>query len=328
MRTFLFFCSLLVVIGAGSAPDAKAWGERGHHTICEVATRLVQEPILKKYLHSRHHMMGHDCNIPDIYWRDLPPEDPLGDSAHFMNPEKAGLTIDTVPLSFAEYLDSLKTDDSSETRAKIAGSMWWRAEQFYRLGVKAVADHSAPNQFTDGIYAFMVNIGLMGHFVGDASQPYHNTVNYDGWANGHGGIHSFYESTCVDQLDFGFETVVFRKGLRVKTYEGSVVSVLKQLSMVSISELAEIEAADKVVEPSHDKVHAVRNAPQAACKAFTPLITSQLARASAQLAALWDRAFVEAGRPDLSKYHSYRYPLNPDRIAIDYIPVQKAEQSK
>jgi hypothetical protein len=40
----------------------------------------------------------------------------------------------------------------------------------------------------------------LGHYVGDAHQPLHCTVNYDGKLTGNDGIHSRYESTMMGQV--------------------------------------------------------------------------------------------------------------------------------
>lgn len=40
----------------------------------------------------------------------------------------------------------------------------------------------------------------LGHYVGDAHQPLHCAVNYDGQLTGNRGIHSRYESTMIDQF--------------------------------------------------------------------------------------------------------------------------------
>jgi hypothetical protein len=38
----------------------------------------------------------------------------------------------------------------------------------------------------------------LGHYVGDAHQPLHNTVNYNGQLTGNNGIHSRYETTMIN----------------------------------------------------------------------------------------------------------------------------------
>ena len=65
-----------------------AWGGRGHYTICDVATNLVKNEDLKKFLTFRPHVMGHLCNIPDVYWKSLPSEITKdGNAAHFVDGE-------------------------------------------------------------------------------------------------------------------------------------------------------------------------------------------------------------------------------------------------
>jgi hypothetical protein len=43
-----------------------------------------------------------------------------------------------------------------------------------------------------------------------------------------------------------------------------------------------------------------------------------MARAAALLAKKWDEAYIAVGKPDLSKYQSYRYPFTPDYLKPDY----------
>jgi hypothetical protein len=48
----------------------------------------------------------------------------------------------------------------------------------------------------------------IGHYVGDAQQPLHATVNYNGQLTGNGGIHSRYESTMLNAGHFLTQLVV------------------------------------------------------------------------------------------------------------------------
>src|SRR4051794_17611826 len=96
-----FYVTLFVsLLGLVATQDAFAWGERGHHTICEVATHLVQNGQLKSFMQSKGHEFGHLCNIPDIYWRDMGPVAKSGDDAHFLNPENLNYTADSLPTDF------------------------------------------------------------------------------------------------------------------------------------------------------------------------------------------------------------------------------------
>src|SRR5262245_28714833 len=97
MKTILFFLMLLPQL-------TFAWGERGHHTVCQVATQLVKDPYLANFLKGRMHSMGHTCNVPDIYWKDLGEVAKIGDATHFLDPENLGYTLETVPTDFKQII--------------------------------------------------------------------------------------------------------------------------------------------------------------------------------------------------------------------------------
>ena len=105
-----------VLIMYFSTQNVWAWGGRGHDAICEAAVFLVKSPQLKEYLQNKPHMMGHLCNVPDIYWRNLAPElRKLGDPGHFINAENLGLKISEIPT---DYRKIVETYTGVENKAK------------------------------------------------------------------------------------------------------------------------------------------------------------------------------------------------------------------
>jgi len=316
-----------------------AWGERGHHIICDVATRLVQNDELSRFLRGRGHLSGHVCNIPDIHWKDLSTNTKLIDASHFMDPENLGYKINEVPLDFGQI-----AAEKSKTQEQVAlelGSMWWRAEQFYRRAVTGLklaktADFPDKSHFQDksnpynqGIFDFITNLSLMGHYVGDASVPYHNTSDYDGWEKGRGGIHSYYESASVEAMGMSLENMVYEKALHLKRTLGtgkgedssSVLETLKELSIQAAHEISKVEDLDQVLSPSdkNSKSYAKRPPAEKGAKAFKDLIHSQLARSSLALAKLWEKAWEEGGAVSFKGYRSYQYPLAPEIVPLDYL---------
>ncbi len=350
------FCLLLL-----SSQQALAWGERGHHMICEISTRFVREPELQKFLLRRGDTLGHVCNLPDTSWRSLGPVAESGNAAHFMNSEEGGVSVSQAPTSVIEYLALLKTNDSLQAKADTMGTLWWRAQQLYKDAVDAGAslstvqppdnDHSQDktNPYNKAVFTFISRLGLMGHFVGDASMPFHNSSDYDGWQSGHGGIHSFYESDCVSFYDSALAQEVaaavteLRKGTLVSrparltvlrdeptavAAATSVVDLIKVVSVASFSEKKQVEDLDAVLEKSsltNDKagkpvkVYAKRKPYGDACPAFRTLIVKELARSVSLMADLIDRAYVDAGRPNLKSYKAYTYPLDLDFVPLNYL---------
>lgn len=340
MPFFIFNSFILVVLISSSA--AFAWGERGHHAICEAASRLVEEKDFKEFLEARGHQLGHLCNIPDIHWRSLETAKlSVGNPSHYLNPEVAETTLENLSSDFKAIAKKLgiKPKDLNEKM----GSVWWRADQFYRLALKnagqAVGEEKPKTRedkqdddfpYNEAIYQMLVTMGVMGHFVGDAAQPYHNVLDYDGWAKKRGGIHSYYETQIVDELDLNLVEKIYSKARlnrKEKLSKKSVIERMRDLSVSARNDLKKLEDIDKILKPSRTsinkygmefKIYAKREAPEKVAKKFEPLIVDQMARASLLLAEFWDQIYREAGRPKIKSYRSFRYPLAPDFIAPDY----------
>lgn len=362
-RLMPYFRALLIVtMTLALAPSsAHAWGERGHHLICQVATSLVKEKALREYLVGKGHLMGHVCNIPDIAWGARGKRTPETDSAHFLNPERfKEIAFADMPTDLAQL--ARLTHQTPQQLATTLGTGWWRVDQFFRRAVKDAKRAGAagrPTQpkvqkdqahpYNSAIFDMVVNLGLMGHFVGDLAQPYHNTLDYDGAEAGHGGIHVFYESLLVDALGLDLDDEIARVAATLPPEERGggctatstaekpdVLCQAKSISLVARKELTTIQELDRLIPPGETdtqdrseleslprggKTHSKpkRRPAAEAAQDFKPLITRQLARAAATLAALWDEAYVAAGRPDLPDYFSSRYPISPEVVPLDYL---------
>ncbi len=352
--------SLALTVFAMALPGMSlAWGGRGHHTICDAASFLVKEKGLHDYLQAKPHMMGYLCNIPDIYWRDIDTER-VGDATHYVDVELLGIPMKDIPLDYkkivAEFTDKqnpIKPEAKIKSIPKEFGSNWWRADQFYRRATSmaekwkaaAAPANSAEEQdnglpFNQYAYDFTVNLGLMGHFVGDNGQPFHSTVDYDGWMSGHGGIHAYYEETLVAAQPEDLTIKVIEKARELQKAEkrhsfmvgDTVTGRMKELALIANSELKKIYDLDKVKKPSSVvvekgmslKTPAERESAEKLAPKFRSLIIQDMARSAALLAKFWDEAYVEVGRPKLTAHKSYRFPIQPEFVAPDYFETKEA----
>ena len=316
--------------------SASAWGNRGHHEVCVAATHLIKDAELGLFMKWHQHRIGHLCNVPDIYWKDLPREIMLvGNPTHFINADKAGETLESLPESYAKLLQKKK---DPEMASKV-GSIWWRADQFYRRALEAakkakkltppkniIEQQKRDLPFNRAVFEMQTNMGLMGHFVGDVMMPYHNQSDYDGWKSGRGGIHGFYEETCVATYDDQFlgDIIASAKSLKPEGFldpKKSIVEKMRRASILSVSEVPQIVALDSLIKESQEegRVRAERRNPQEACPVFRSLTVNQMARAAALLAQIWDRLYAEARKPSVGLYKSYEYPFTPDFVEPDYL---------
>ncbi len=328
-----------------------AWGGLGHNAICMAASNLVQEPELKNFLKNKGHVMGHLCNVPDTHWRNLDAATTdLNAPTHYVDVEILGVRLMDINSDYG-YLQKKYTGQQNNFEKAVItnfhkdfGSNWWRAEQLFRKAVeqgKAAASAADENILTDKIYEFYVTLGLMGHFVGDNSQPFHLTADYDGFGAGHGGIHAYYEDAVVSEIGSDLLTKLIKKTKDLKSKpkkkgakqnlgflkSGTVFERMKLLGKISYDEIKTVIELDKVLKPSTVvlekgmklKTPAERIDPSKAVKKFEGLIITQMARSALLLAAFWDEAYRESGSPKLSGYKSYKFPFQPDFIAPDYL---------
>lgn len=373
-RFFLLITTMLVY-----SPSLWAWGQRGHQTVCEAAIFLVENKDLQTFLRPRTLMMGHLCNVPDFSWKSKGGDAvAVGSPTHFIDPEVIGLAIRDIPLDFQKLQetyegkpDQFKADKKIFSLAKDLGSLYWRTEQFVRRSIdfgKTVTTAEVPSgkdtqnnehAYNKAVYQMIINMGLLGHFVGDAGQPFHSTADYDGYNQNHGGIHSFYEDEMVAVQDEKLTVDVVaqghkffdevdnpskkkkaapKKNAKAERYTAkmsevqflkaeSAIEKIRALSAISADDIGAIYQNDPVTEKSTMKLEngmevksaAKRNASEETAKKMRPLLVRQMARSAALLAQYWDSIYEQSGKPKLQAYKSYQYPFEPDYVAPDYL---------
>lgn len=334
-----------------------AWGGRGHDSICQAAVYLVQNKELKNFLTMRPHTMGHLCNVPDIYWKTLGSEvGQLGNATHFIDVEVIGLPLDKIPL---DYKTIVKEYTGSKNKFKEGtvysvptefGSLWWRADQFFRRIILLKSSFETAEEpkngkeeqdeksvYNSSVYSMMLNMGLMGHFVGDNAQPLHTTADYDGYKAGHGGLHSYYEEAVVAQFGEDLQYNIAKEALKIRKKkplfltEKTVVEKMRALALLTTKDLNLVFKLDPILKKSELQMKngmelkkaADRKDSSEGLKVYKNIIVTQMARSSLLLANLWDEAYLQAGQPRLQAYKSYRTPLTPDFIAPDYFDAEK-----
>ncbi len=343
-----------------------AWGGRGHAAICESAVYLLKDQNLKEYLQNKPHMMAHLCNIPDIAWRNIDSKFTVhGNATHYINVESLGLAIKDVPTDLKTIIEKYTgTENRIKENAKIVsipqdmGTNWWRADQFFKRAVAAATELktlTAPSNskeeqdenfaYNKSFFEMITSMGLMGHFVGDNSQPFHVTSDHDGYAAGHGGIHAYYEDSAVAFYGPDLQSKIVAAGKKMQTGQNNsnstakflkganTVEKMKALGEISYGEIKAILKVDPVITPSVLKVEkgmslktaAVRKPANVGYKNFEKLMTVQMARSATLLASLWDEAYKAAGSPEAKAYKSYKYPINPEFVMPDYYDTVAAE---
>ncbi len=199
--------SILLVL---AALPAFAWGQAGHLIANEAATFGLPTDMPQFFYRQFPQLtwLGYD---PDR-WRGAGPSiDANNAPDHVMNYEYiASLTLPRDRYSFLALLTTSGTLRRYGIRNTDAGFLPWRiaemAEQLtgeWRLW-RAAAPGSPDRVFIER--DIIRDSGVLGHFVADAANPLHDTINYNGWVtsnpNGYVNdclIHARFESDFVSR---------------------------------------------------------------------------------------------------------------------------------
>jgi hypothetical protein len=226
------YVAALLVATLGISETAFPWGTRAHAVIDRTAvdTLPADGPVfLKKYV---DYIAG-SASIPDTWRQASEPfskieEDPnhgwFREQFSFMK-EVPRSRYEFVLELYREYLRIEKLDPENARRMNVrwTGTLPFAAAEVYghlvadmRLLRKTRAENK-DTTFLEQTCAFYV--AWMGHYIGDGSQPLHDTIHHDGWQGpdpkGYTRdpkIHGRFESQYVDAISLTEEDIVERIG--------------------------------------------------------------------------------------------------------------------
>jgi len=196
----------VLVLTLATVLSARAWDYEGHRFINQTAITLlptnfpawVREPSaqeriaflageLDRWRNTPHYTLRH-ANNPDHYLdlEDLVPLELIVTNLPIFRYEfVAHLT--RVRLAHPERFPAIAaTNDLDRTRTLPGFLPWTIAEQFARLksafsSLAAYEKLGNPDEITNARASVIDYLGILGHAVGDATQPLHTTRHYNGW---------------------------------------------------------------------------------------------------------------------------------------------------
>jgi len=189
------------------SPLAYAWGNSGHRLVNKLAASALP-PSVPAFLRSEAAVNEIEYLGPEPdRWRS--PAEPELNSAqaleHFIDLEPAD-ALGPLPHKRLDF--EAKVFAAGERPEKIGLQPWEATEVWERLkaALREYRALSAAGKDTRGVEAAaLFYAGWLGHYVGDASQPLHTTIQYNGWVgpnpNGYTTehkIHSQFEGPFVD----------------------------------------------------------------------------------------------------------------------------------
>lgn len=275
----------LSIFGAMTASTSYAWGGKGHGTVNRVAISMVANPQAKKFLDANSQQIIKFSNTPDVKWKSGPNAN-LEKPMHWF--EMDGYGRSRLGETLADLTVSRAESELGKDFVNKHGFAMWRVSDFYVQLVAALKK---------GDFKKAVQIaGVMGHYVGDMTQPMHATTDYDGQSINKPGVHKYYETTLVDRIDENhlFDSTQKIAGERRSGLERSIGNDLENTELQHVS-WSEADDAFNALEAVYNKFEAANPDDQWLTKDLTP----RIARASALLGKIWDVAFTVAGTQNL-----------------------------
>ena len=178
--------ALLVVLSLALPAPAHAWGYSAHQFIMDQAIALLPAELRPFF----------EANRAAVVERSIDPD--TWQNAGFDAAEAPNHQLDFDWEGYGKYpFAGLPRDYTAAVRkfgrSRIAqnGTLPWRADEIYGNLRRAFEDFAQRGAF--GRFAIVQNAAWLSHYVGDAHQPFHAVVNYDGQLTNQRGVHARFE---------------------------------------------------------------------------------------------------------------------------------------
>ena len=262
---------------------AFAWGAAGHQLLMRRAIELLP-PELKPFFENYREELVLRSNDPDL-WRNVPWDD---DANHFIDIGTPG--YGKPPLAELPRERGAALAKYGAANMNRMGMLPWRIEEMsgsLQRGFEGMGKHGAYS-----ISDVVLFSSAMGHYVQDATQPFHATANYDGLQTGNDGIHSRFERDLVEKFSARLHlTPALPKPIT------NARDAAFDLAITGYGLVDQILAADKAALGTRDTYDT-----EYFEKFFTavqPILEQQLSSAISSTAGMIVGAWERAGRPKL-----------------------------
>ncbi|HTL09915.1 MAG TPA: zinc dependent phospholipase C family protein [Chitinophagaceae bacterium] len=288
LTVLLPFCMLLI-----------SWGTWGHQHINHAAVFALPDSM-RSFFYNHIDFITEESVIPDV--RKYTLNDKAEFARHYIDLESFQTSpADSVPRGVKEAYSKY----DSKFLDKNGLLPWYMIEVVQKL----------TRAFQDKKKAEILFLAAdLGHYVGDAAQPLHTSLNHDGQLTDQKGIHAFFESQLLEQFgsSYNFYTgnAVYIPDVQKEVWKlindshrlaDTLLLAEKQLSRsfdtgnVYMKSPAGVIVKNKYNQPVHSYAYA-----SAYHNALNGMVQRQIRVAIAATANLWYTAWVNAGRPDLT----------------------------
>lgn len=277
-----------------------AWGFWAHQRISKSAVFALPDS-LGVFFYNHIDFLTEEAVMPDVRIYAINYQEEA--NRHYVDLEMLpdsdpGKMPITLAEAKAKYGDSL---------LQKAGLLPWYIDDIMTKLTKAFEDKNKPY--------ILFYAGDLAHYVADAHVPLHTTMNHDGQLTGQKGIHSFWESQLTEKFgdNYNFYTgnAVYLNDTKKAIWQiiqnshrlvDTVLLTDKALkAQFPANQVFETDAAGNVIKNKYNQVKHSQAYSSKYHDMLNGMVQQQMRSSIAAVSNFWYSAWVNAGRPDLSK---------------------------
>jgi hypothetical protein len=281
MRKVLPIALFALALSATRPEPLGAWGFNGHRFITDKAIDLLPVEIRPFFQKFRTTIVEHSID-PDTYRTvGFKEEEPR----HFLDMDAYGpFPFKDLPHDYKEAVEKRGLDFVVKN-----GTVPWRAEEIYvelRNAFKALETQGFAR---DNVKLFS---SVLSHYVGDAHQPFHAVINYDGQLTNQRGIHSRFETELFDR---------YKDKLRITPGVVTPIPNAREFMFATLTDSAELVAPILAADLEAVKGRTLYDDGYFAhmYEKTGTIMERRISAAIAGLASLITSAWMDAGKPAL-----------------------------
>jgi len=282
----------VVAVIAFLAPSrASAWGSVAHRHIMARAIELLPPELKPFFLQHKEEMVMRVID-PDLFrvvgWEE--------DPNHFVNfgaKELGEYPFKELPREYGAAIEKF-----GMATLKRDGLLPWRQQEEFGNLRRAFEAFNRETYSAGNVVLFAA---VMSHYIQDAHQPLHATVNYDGQLTGNTGIHARFESALFERFQPRLTIRPAAPAAILDPRDAAFDALLSSYTLVDPILKADEEATqgkdtydDEYFERLFTKVR--------------PILEQRLGEAMTATAGLIMGAWEQAGRPVLKTSEGARAP--------------------
>jgi hypothetical protein len=279
MRRLIPVALLALAVGASGPAPANAWGFTLHRFIADRAIVLLPQAIRPYFDMYRTTFVEHAID-PDTYrtmgWTEEPPR-------HFLDMDAYGpFPFTTLPHDFNQAVAARGADFVTKN-----GVLPWRTEEIYGR-LREAFKQTTPYARDD----IKLLSSVLAHYIGDAFQPFHAAVNYDGQLTGQHGIHARFETEMfdryMDRLHIAPEPIQPVTNVREFTF-ATLTDSFSFVEPILAADRAAVQGKEEYDDAYFD----------AMLEKTRPMLEKRISQAITGVASVIAAAWIEAGKPAL-----------------------------